>query len=209
MMWFTRGASIEIMTAVLPLAGCVSVLKSGPPDNLYRFGIVEDPAHEAHIIERDKKPVTLGRVRFAPEIDGDRILTAHGDTVLYIKDACWVASVPGLFTQAVMRRFEQATSSVRLLPAAARGNGAPLLHLTIDRFEADYRGNAQKSDAPTIRVSGSATLVDSASLQPIASRRFTVDERASASSQSAITSAFDRAVSHYTLQILEWCEVVH
>ena len=87
MMCFTRGARIAIMTAVLPLAGCVSVLKSGPPDNLYRFGIVEDPAHEAPIIERDKKPVTLGRVRFAPEIDGDRILTAHGDTVLYIKDA--------------------------------------------------------------------------------------------------------------------------
>ena len=70
MMCFTRGARIAIMTAVLPLAGCVSVLKSGPPDNLYRFGIVEDPAHEAPIIERDKKPVTLGRVRFAPEIDG-------------------------------------------------------------------------------------------------------------------------------------------
>ena len=66
MMCFTRGARIAIMTAVLPLAGCVSVLKSGPPDNLYRFGIVEDPAHEAPIIERDKKPVTLGRVRFAP-----------------------------------------------------------------------------------------------------------------------------------------------
>src|SRR3546814_19148122 len=49
--------------------------------------------------------LSLARIRFAPEIEGDRILTARGESVLYIKDARWAAPAPDLFSQALARQF--------------------------------------------------------------------------------------------------------
>ncbi|MFD2427754.1 hypothetical protein ACFSUK_05130 [Sphingobium scionense] len=89
----------------MPLAACGTLLGSGKPDNLFRFGVPE--REDVQVGTANAAPVTLSlaRIRFAPEIEGDRILTARGESVLYIKDARWAAPAPDLFSQALARQF--------------------------------------------------------------------------------------------------------
>ncbi|WP_051170181.1 ABC-type transport auxiliary lipoprotein family protein [Sphingomonas sp. YL-JM2C] len=189
---------------LLPLAACASFLGGGKPDNLFRFGVSEPQAVSGSSAPTARTQVTLARIGFSPEIDGDRILTTRGDSILYIKDARWVAPAPDLFAQAVTRQFGQRAPAVRLTPPGEHRGSGILLRLDVDRFEARYDQASAKDAPPVIQLSGTAELVDLQSRQIIASRRFALEEPAAANGKVAIVSAFDAVVSRCIADIVDW-----
>ncbi|MEG8220652.1 ABC-type transport auxiliary lipoprotein family protein [Sphingomonas sp. HH69] len=195
--------SATLMGALL-LAGCGSLLGGGKRDDLFRFGVIErtnDTAPQAAVARR---PLSLLRLRFAPEIEGDRILTTRGAQALYIKDARWVASVPDLFTQALTRQFGARAPDLRLASPRSATGASQALQVTIDRFEARYTPEADGKTPPTVVIAGEVTLFGADDRQPVASRRFSVEEPALANSTSGIVPAFDRAVTRYAAQLVDW-----
>jgi cholesterol transport system auxiliary component len=193
------------LLALVPLVSCASLLGGGKPDNLYRFGI---PAGDVMIHApgeaAQQQVIRLAHIRFAPEIEGDRILTARGDGVLYLKDARWVAAAPDLMVQAIVRRFDQRASTIRLTPASARTADGVQLRLAFDRFEARYDAVSGPNTPPTILVSGTAEMTDAAGAKSTGERSFSIKEKAAANSQAAIVAAFDQAVSQYTVELVDW-----
>lgn len=192
------------LLGVLLLGGCGSLLGSGKRDDLFRFGAIEQPNDTAALAAITRRPLSLMRIRFAPEIEGDRILTTRAAQTLYIKDARWVASVPDLFTQALARQFDLRAPDLLLASPRAASGASPSLQVTIDRFEARYTPEADGKTPPTIVIAGDATLFGTDDRQPAASRHFSVEEAALANSTSGIVPAFDRAVTRYAAQLVDW-----
>ncbi|WP_336966453.1 ABC-type transport auxiliary lipoprotein family protein [Sphingobium aquiterrae] len=209
-MKYMHAIRLSVLPALLiPLAACGAMLGGGKPDNLFRFGVPDREAAPSAAVPIEQKPVSLARIRFAPEIEGDRILTARAGSVLYIKDARWAAPAPDLFTQAMIRRFAERAAAIRLTPPRERPGNGLLLRLRVDRFEARYVPDAAKDAPPVILLSGTAELADLQSRRTVASRRFAVEEPASANGKTAIVAAFDSAVSRCTVDVVDWtAEVV-
>ena len=191
--------ALACLLALAPLTACGAMFGGGKPDNLFRFGVPEREGAPLAVPSARQRPIALDRIRFALEIEGDRILTSRGESVLYLKDARWAAAAPDLFTQ-----FDQRASGIRLVPTRERIAEGMILRLGIDRFEARYAQGAGKDAAPMILVSGTANLIDPVSRQPVAAQRFSVEEPATANGKAAIAAAFDRAVLRYTVQIVDW-----
>ena len=193
------------VSALLLLGGCGGLLgSSGKRDTLFRFGIAEQ--NNATVAERPAagRPLTLARIRFAPEIEGDRILTARGSSVLYVKDARWVAPAPDLFAQAMTRQFDQRASNIRMVSWRGGGAGAVALQLNLDRFEARYAPESDKQSPPTILISGDATLTALTDRQMKASHRFLEEEPARQNSKAELAAAFDRATARFTAAVVDW-----
>jgi cholesterol transport system auxiliary component len=192
------------LMGVLLLGGCGSLLGGGKRDDLFRFGVIErtnDTAAQAAVA---RQPLSLLRIRFAPEIEGDRILTMRGAQALYIKDARWVASVPDLFTLALTRQFDARAPDLRLASPRTATGASQALQVSIDRFEARYTPEADGKTPPTVVMAGDVILFGADDRQPIASSRFSVEEPALANSTSGIVSAFDGAVTHFATQLVDW-----
>jgi len=191
------------LALLMPLAACGAMLGSGKPDNLFRFGVPEREDAQAGTANA---PVTLSlaRIRFAPEIEGDRILTARGDSVLYIKDARWAAPAPDLFSQALARQFATQAPNVRLRTLREGPGDALVLRLDVDRFEARYGRDVQTDTPPVILVSAIAELLDPMTRQIIERRRISAEEAATLNAKAAIVAAFDRAVGRVSMEIVGW-----
>lgn len=193
-----------ILAMLMPLAACSAMLGGGKPDNLYRFGVPE--REDVQTAARRTNPITLSlsRVRFAPEIEGDRILTARGDSVLYIKDARWAAPAPDLFTQTLTRQFAGRAPGLRLGSPQERSTQGMVLRIEVDRFEARYAPDGSKDDPPVILVSGIAELVDPANRRVMEASGFSAEETAAANGKAAIVAAFDSAVVRFAADIVDW-----
>ncbi|MCB4860400.1 ABC-type transport auxiliary lipoprotein family protein [Sphingobium sp. PNB] len=198
--------SAALLIGLLALSGCGSLLGGGARDDLFRFGVPHLPARPSTTVGHSPMPRTISllRVLFAPEIEGDRILTTQGARALYMKDARWVASVPELFVQALGRQFGERVPTIRLAPPGSATGALQALQISIDRFEARYPAEGAEQGPPAVIITGDATLLDLRDRQPIASRRFTVEEPVTANSKSGIVAAFDRAVARYATQFVDW-----
>ena len=193
------------VSALLLLGGCGGLLgSSGKPDTLFRFGAAEQNGTTAAEFPATGRTLTLARIRFAPEIEGDRILTTRGSRVLYGKDARWVASAPELCAQAMKRQFDQRASNIQIVSWRTGGAGAVALQLNLDRFEARYALGSDEKSPPTILISGDATLTDLTNRQMQGSRRFLKEEPARQNSKAEIAAAFDRATARFTADVVDW-----
>ncbi|SNT12420.1 cholesterol transport system auxiliary component [Sphingomonas laterariae] len=196
---------VVTVSALLLLGGCGGLLgNSGKRDTLFRFGVAEQNNTTAAERLATGRPLTLARIRFAPEIEGDRILTTRGASVLYVKDARWVASAPELFAQAMTRQFDQRAANIRLVSWRTGGAGAVALQLNLDRFEARYATGSDEKSPPTILISGDATLTALADRGMQGSRRFVEEEPARQNSKAEIAAAFDRATARFTAAVVDW-----
>ncbi|MFD1104848.1 MULTISPECIES: ABC-type transport auxiliary lipoprotein family protein [Sphingomonadaceae] len=192
------------LALLMPLAACGAMLGSGKPDNLFRFGVPEREDAQAGTANAAPVTLSLARIRFAPEIEGDRILTARGDSVLYIKDARWAAPAPDLFSQALARQFATQAPHVRLRTLREGSADALVLRLDVDRFEARYGRDVQTDTPPVILVSAIAELLDPMTRQIIERRRFSAEEAATLNAKAAIVAAFDKAVGRVSIEIVGW-----
>ncbi|AHE53568.1 hypothetical protein NX02_09235 [Sphingomonas sanxanigenens DSM 19645 = NX02] len=185
------------------LGSCGSLLGGGRRDDLFRFGVVERADAPSARYPVPRRTLTLLRSRFAPEIEGDRILTTRGERALYIKDARWVASVPDLFAQTLERQFETRAPGIRLAAPRNAAGASQALQVTVDRFEARYHGEGDQKAPPTVLVAGGMTLFDLDDRQPVASCRLSVEEPAMTNSTTGIVAAFNRAAVRYAASIAD------
>ncbi|MGE5722202.1 MAG: ABC-type transport auxiliary lipoprotein family protein [Sphingomonadales bacterium] len=194
-----------LLAALFLLAGCsIGLLGDGGRSDLFRFGVPEQAQAASPDRGRPQRTIALERVRFAREIEGDRVLTSRGESVLYVEGMRWAAPAADLFTQAVLRQFAGRLPETLLASPRGAGGATLALQLTVDRFEARYPAAAGKDDPPTIVVGGTAALSAQRGGPPIALHRFAVEEPATANGKAAIAAAFDRAVDRYTILLADW-----
>jgi cholesterol transport system auxiliary component len=192
--------------ALLLLGGCLGkMLRGGPPEALYRFG-PSGPDHAVTATTPARLTVVLDRVAFAPDIDGDRWLAVHGDSVRYIKGMRWVSAAPGLFGQSLLRSFAARAPDLRLLPR--QGGGIATLELMVDvgRFEVHYGDDAMNT-APVVVIEGDATLLRVADRKFSVTQHFAARVAADQNRGAAIAAAFDAATNLATAQISDWVEI--
>lgn len=206
---FARHAFLAVIAIGL-LSGCVGkLLGGGAPDALYRFGGSTDGAESPQpetvqqVPETAQQVIVLEPVRFAAEIDGNRMLAVSGTNARYIKGSRWVTSGPDLFAQALQRRFQARAPGLRL--TTQRGGDATgyALVIRIGRFEAQYDTPLMAS-SPMIVMEGDATLVALADRKVSALRHFTARVPAAQNRVSALVAAFDQAAMCSADDIAGW-----
>jgi cholesterol transport system auxiliary component len=198
-------ALTPVIGALLLLGGCFGkMLSGGPPEALYRFGDT-GPDAAAQAVTPAALTLVLDQVAFAPEIDGDRLLAVHGDSVRYIAGMRWVSGAPGLFGQSVIRSFAVHATALRLLPRQTGGIATLGLSLDIARFEAHYDDDAMDTP-PVVVIEGDATLVRLSDRTISATHHFSARAPADLNRGAAIAAAFDTATNQATAQIADWAQ---
>lgn len=201
-----RGRPMILLAAALSLGGCVDALLGGAKRvQLYRLDGQAPPPVAA--MARDAVPgraILLLPVRFAPEIDGDRLLTVRGRTALYIRDARWVAPTPDLFAREMEHIFAVQAPNILLTSARQPSAAHHALQVTIDTFEASYAEGAPAEAAPLIRIEGEARLISTTDRRVMAVRRFVATAPASENRVGAIVAAFATATDVYLGQLAGW-----
>ncbi len=202
----SRRLCAPALLALVLLGGCVGgLLGGGKPDALYRFGVSEQNIGSLPEQRPESdRTITLLRIRFAPEIDGDRLLATRGESALYIEGARWVAAAPDLFSQALGRTFRNRAPAVRLIPAQ---NGDPsdyALEISITRFEAHYATAGPDEVPPMVLMEGDATLYGPGNRKAVTVRHVSTQAAAGANRAGAIVAAFDGAAGLFTAQVVDW-----
>ena len=194
------------LVAGLLLAGC-SLLGGGKPDQLYRFGGAPTAAASdaGGAVPVARYTLLLMPVRFAAEIEGDRVLASRDRQTLYVKGMRWVAPAPILFTQAVRATLRARAPWIAVTDRHAGGPADHVLQIRIDRFEARYEAGPKA--APTIHVEGEATLGDSRTHGPAADYRLVADQVASGNDAAAIVAAFDQAAANSIVATVDWASL--
>ena len=199
MMW-RRCGLLAMSLACILLVSCGSLLGGGKPAQLYRFG----PASEPPTVETGSMasvPVTLMPIRFASEIESDRILTSDGARTAYIKGARWISPTPALFERELRDMFRARAPFVALGYQRDAIGTNQALQIDVNRFEASY---TQSGVAPTIVVDATVTLIDTKSHTREGSLYVKESQQASANTIAAIVTAFDASTANSTAKIADW-----
>lgn len=204
MTFLTGRCTFILLLGASLLSSCGSLLGGDERADLFRFGVADLTPVPAAQGALPGPSVSLLRSRFPQEIEGDRILTTRGARALYVKNARWVAPVPDLFTQALVREFASRSPDVRLADAKGATKASYALQIVIERFEANYDVDGDGKTPPTVIIEGDATFFDLTDRHAVASSRFSVEEPASTNTTSGIVAAFDRGVVRYTEQLTDW-----
>ena len=200
------GTALPLGVAFL-LSGCGALLGGGKPPQLYRFGTPPAAAPDTGgVIPAARATLLLTPARFAPGIDGDRLLASRDREALYIKGLRWVASAPALFDEAVRATFRSHAPWIALTDRRTGGAADHVLQIRMDRFEARYEAGARAP--PMIRVEGEATLVDARTHSPVGSYRLVAEQRASSPDAAAVVAAFDQAAAKATIGMVDWAGAI-
>ncbi len=195
--------SLLFVIAASLLPGCISVFPKSEPAQLYRFGTTAPQVQNTTTAEPAFN-VVLGDTGFQHAAAGDRILTVTGTQAAYIKDVRWVTSSKQLFDSALHHAFDADQGPAHLVSSGAIGRTDYLLTLDVRTFEARYH-NGQDS-APEIAVELRAILESTEDQTAAADRVFKASITASDNRVSAITQAFDQAVSQVLGDLVAWVD---
>lgn len=186
------------------LAGCVSgVLGGGKPVQLYRLDHMATDPPVAPPIPTKRVVVALETVRFAPGIDGDRVLAVRGQQLLYLKDVRWVANAYELFGQAL--RGSVARRAPALLLTDDRAAAAATLQVSVNRFEAVYEDRTDQGAPPVIRIEADARLI-ARDRSIIGEQRLAAAVVASDNRAGPIIEAFSTASDEVVGKLAEWSQ---
>ena len=196
-----RSAALWSGLGVLALlAGCVGgLLGGGKPDSLYRFDAFEPPA-VAGPAAMAQQTLLLDKVRFVPEIDGDRILAVHEGSARYIKGSRWVTDAPSLFTQGMLRSLQARAPGLRVTTMPRGAVAGYALAITITRFAAQY-DDASMMRPPVIVVEGDVTLYGLADRKVVTQRHVVARAGAGRNRAGDIVSAFDQATTLFAADV--------
>jgi cholesterol transport system auxiliary component len=195
--------SLLLVITVSLLPGCISVFPKSEPAQLYRFGTTAPQVPETAAAEPEFN-VVLGETGFEHAAAGDRILTINGTQAAYIKDARWVTSSKQLFDSALHNAFDADQGPARLVGSDDIARADYRLTLDVRKFEVRYL-NGQDS-APEIAVEVRATLASTQDQTTAVDRIFKRSITASDNRVSAITQAFDQAVSQVLGDLVAWVD---
>ncbi|MDO8901824.1 MAG: ABC-type transport auxiliary lipoprotein family protein [Phenylobacterium sp.] len=196
-----RLRALVLGAGALCLSGCVSLLPSADPSQLYRLEAAIAPVASG-TSAGPTFGLVLPTIGFARAAGGDRILTTTGDEVAYIASARWVAPASALFEEAVTRAFDANTGPARLVTRGELRTADSVMRLDMRRFEAVYdRG---PNAAPVIVVRLRATLVSRGDRALIAEEIFEAQVRASDNRVGQIVAAFDAGTGEVLTQLVDW-----
>jgi cholesterol transport system auxiliary component len=192
---------IALGAAALALSGCISLLPTGKPAQLYRFG-EQGAAHAAPAALNRSVGVFRTNTRFAEEAADDRILTVTGGKAAYIAQSRWVAPASILFDEAVSKAFDADTGKVRLITRGQQGKADYALRLEVRDFEARY-SNPDAAPTVVVRVYAALNRAD----QTLAGEQILESSvPASDNRVGAIVDAYDKAVGDVTGKLVAWTE---
>lgn len=203
-MIFRQGATACLgIVALSLLNGCAGgLLGGGKPDSLYRFGM-SGTVPRAMWTPAQQQTIVLERVRFATEVDGDRMLAVHAGSARYIKGSRWVTTGPSLFTQAILGSFQSRAPGFRITTTQGGEVTGYSLVVSIGRFEAQYDDIAM-THPPMVAVEGDVSLYRLADRNIVAQLHFAAHVRAEQNRVEEIVGAFDRATTCYTADVADW-----
>lgn len=196
--------ALAALFVLLACSGCVgNLLSGGKPDTLYRLDLSASQAlsNEA---QSARTGVVLLPVSFAPQVEGDRLLTTRGAQASYIKGARWVTAAEGLFTQALDQSFRQRSGTVMLTSPRQPAGASFALQVTVDHYEADYGPSGAQDTSPTIIVEGQAKLYRLADRAVIATLPLRSSRQAEGNRVSMIVDAFSRATLDVAASVVDW-----
>lgn len=213
-----RALAVGLCLAALS-SGCVSLLPTSEPAQLYRFGATAGAGVAAQPGLGVRTGVLLEGVVLSRAAVGDQILTVAGPQAAYLSGARWDAPASLLFNEAVQRGFDERAQRVRLNPRAGAGRTDASLRLFVRDFQADY-GNVtfpppaakgKKPAPPPNLPPPTAVVALRARLTApdghlLAERDFTARRPAGENRVGAIVPALDAAVSQVIGELVAWTD---
>lgn len=185
------------------LGGCVGkLLGDDKPDALYRFGGSARVAVNS-VPDTASQVIVLEPVRFAAEIEGNRMLAVSGTSARYIKGGRWVTSGPNLFTEALQRSFQARAPVLRLIGRQVSDRTGYSLAVRIVRFEAQYDAPLMVSP-PTIVMESDVTLYALSDRTVFAQRHFAARVPAAQNRITALVVGFDQVATCAADDIAVW-----
>jgi cholesterol transport system auxiliary component len=180
------------------LSAC-GILSGGKPVNLYRFSV--QPVSTAPASTGQRFGVLLSPTDFVEAASSDRILTATGGQLAYIKDVRWASAADVLFDEAVARKFQGAPGRARLLQRGEVAKADYVLKLDVRTFETRY---AYAEAVPEVVVEVRALLSSNQDRSVLGERVFTSTVRAADNRVGAIVPAYDEAVDSVLTELYSW-----
>jgi cholesterol transport system auxiliary component len=184
------------------LTGCISVLPKAAPEQLYSFGGATTPASaqaRQPLFTVEALPITFNRAAA-----GDRLLTMTGNEAAYIKGARWDVGAQDLFEQALTNAFGADSGPARLMARGEPVKADYFLKLEVRTFEARYLQG--QGAAPTVVVTVYAALSRPGTASLAADHLFSASVPAAENRVSAITSAYDQAVTQSLGELVKWVD---
>ncbi|HEX6859122.1 MAG TPA: ABC-type transport auxiliary lipoprotein family protein [Caulobacteraceae bacterium] len=191
--------TLLVVALMLPLGACASMIfGKGKPVILYRFG-----AEPAQTVQSSaaRFGVLKTPIDFVEAAASDRILTITDGKAAYIADSRWVSPAEVLFDEAVDRTFQNEAGRARLLSRGEVAKADYVLKLDVRTFETRY---AYEKAIPEVVVEVRALLSRNDNRAVVGERVFTSTVQASDNRVSAITAAYDQAVSDVLGQLHGW-----
>ncbi|MGC1303801.1 MAG: ABC-type transport auxiliary lipoprotein family protein [Caulobacteraceae bacterium] len=203
-----RAFAPAIALAALSLGGCVSLLPTAKPVQLYQFGQDSGAAmaSPATVVARGSSGVSgvvLSGVVLPRAALGDGILTITGDEAAYVEGARWLAPAVLMFQEDVQRTFEGRAQRTRILDRGAVGVADALLRLDVGHFEARYDNGP--AAPPTVLLTVRATLTAADGKQAL-QRVFNHREPVADNRVSLIVAAYDKAVDETLAEVVDWTD---
>jgi cholesterol transport system auxiliary component len=200
MLSLPRAGRALVITACLALAGCAAALEFASPDppRLYELtpkstfvdGLPEVDARLSVEVPTATAGLNIARIALRPT----------PTTLEYYAHASWIDVVPVMVQNLLLESLDN-TARIDVLGREVVGVRADYALLThVREFQAEY----DDQDAPQVRVRLQARLVGLPRRTSLAATSEEAVVRASATSLSAIVSAFDEAFGKALKRIVEW-----
>lgn len=195
-----KALRIPLILSLAALAGCSSILGSGPrePTTIYapEVRVAVDPGWPAVNWSLVIAKPTAARVVDSPRIS---VRPTPGELQVY-KGASWSQPATELLQDAVQRTLEDSGRIPAVSSADAGILGDYRLVMDVRRFEADYAGQA----APAATIEVNAKLVQNRSQRVVASRTFLQARPAATTDIAQVAAAFEQALSALTGDVTGW-----
>ena len=187
-------------SAAMALGGCVSLLPSTKPVQLYELS-PEVQAAPTTALGRPPVDVRLESVRFQHAAAGDRMLTVNDGEAAYVGGARWVSPAETLFEEGLGRAFARHASGVRLVPHSAVEGASYALSVDVDTFQVRMAGGT-----PTVETALRARLIRFPEAKIVLDRRIEVTRQADAGRVASIVRAYNAALGAALTTLVESTE---
>ena len=193
-----KALRIPLILSLVALAGCSSILGSGPrePTTIYapEVRVAADPAWPTVAWSLVIAKPTAARVVDSPRIS---VRPTPGELQVY-RGVSWAQPATELVQDAVQRTLEDSGRIPAVASADAGILGDYKLVMDVRRFEADYAGAA----LPSAVVEINAKLVSSRDQRVVASRTFLQQQPATSVEVAQVAQAFEAALTAATADLV-------
>lgn len=190
-----------LVTASLALTAC-SILPKSDPLAVYRLPPLASP--HAASTGTPYRALRIATPAASRSIDSERILVLpEGDVVKSYAGVRWSDPAPQLLRDRLLDAFQADGRFPRLSGDNANIAAEVELDGALNAFQTEYRNGA-----PSVVIVYEARLVDTATRQQLAARRFAVVEAVAGSKVPEVVSAFGSASARLANEVVAWAATV-